>query len=34
VLKLAGLDLSAGRSGKNAELAIAKISKKGKAALR
>jgi transposase len=34
VLKLAGLDLSASRSGKSSEKASAKISKKGKAALR
>jgi transposase len=33
VLKLAGLDLSASRSGKSSEKASAKISKKGKAAL-
>jgi transposase len=34
VLKLAGLDLSASRSGKSSEKASARISKKGKAALR
>ncbi|MEJ2365959.1 MAG: IS110 family transposase [Deltaproteobacteria bacterium] len=34
VLKLAGLDLSASRSGKSSEKVCAKISKKGKAALR
>jgi transposase len=34
VLKLAGLDLSASRSGKSSAKASAKISKKGKAALR
>ena len=34
VLKLAGLDLSASRSGKNSANVVAKISKKGKAPLR
>jgi transposase len=34
VLKLAGLDLEASRSGKNSENVPAKLSKKGKAALR
>ena len=34
VLKLAGLDLSASRSGKNAVNVTPKLSKKGKAALR
>ena len=33
-VKLAGLDLSASRSGKNAEKIIPKLSKKGNATLR